>query len=112
MRVCRTARRGIFRFKFALLRCEILRNRLLKALASQGFAKRALRAKSLQTKLRRGKFALRCRFNTVVRRLLLCSTEFAPLRNDKIYGAIWRCGGVCSAAHLFCGPGFAAVDKI
>nr|WP_314218444.1 hypothetical protein [uncultured Campylobacter sp.] len=73
--------------------------------------KRALRARSLQTKLRRGiRFAVQ--FNTAAHRFLLCSTEFAPLRNDKIYGAIWRCGGVCSAAHLFCGQGFTAADKI
>ncbi|WP_298023802.1 hypothetical protein [uncultured Campylobacter sp.] len=54
---------------------------------------------------------MRRRFNTAVRRFLLHSTEFTPLRNDKIYGTIWHCGRVYSAAHLFCGPGFGAADK-
>lgn len=54
---------------------------------------------------------MRCEFDPAARRLLLCSVKFAPLRNDKIYGAIWRCGGVCSAAHLFYGSGFGVADK-
>lgn len=131
MRVCHTARRGIFRFKFSYCDRGILRSRLLKALASQDFVKRAcaqylckpgfgaefaLRRKfnpaARKFLLCSTEFALRCRFNPVVHRFLLCSVKFALLRNDKIYGAIWRRGGVCSAAHLFCGPGFAAADKI
>lgn len=55
---------------------------------------------------------MRCEFDPAARRLLLCSVKFAPLRNDKIYGAIWRCGGVCSAVHLFYGSGFGVADKI
>ena len=50
-------------------------------------------------------FALRRRFNPAARRFLLCSVKFAPLRNGKIYGAIWRRGEICSAARLFCGLG-------
>lgn len=37
MRACRTARRGIFRFKFSYCDRGILRNRPLKALAVQDF---------------------------------------------------------------------------
>ncbi|WP_298758198.1 hypothetical protein [uncultured Campylobacter sp.] len=54
---------------------------------------------------------MRCEFDPAAHRFLLCSTEFTPLRNDKIYGTIWHCGRVYSAAHLFCGPGFGAADK-
>ncbi|WP_297882099.1 hypothetical protein [uncultured Campylobacter sp.] len=72
--------------------------------------KRALLAKSLQTKLRRrirSEFAMRCRFNTAARRFLLCSVKFAPLRNDKIYGAFGVAAG--PALRRIC---FAAADKI
>lgn len=106
MRACRTARRGIFRFKFSYCDRGILLSRLLKALASRGFAKRALRARSLQTKLRRetsSKFALQCRFNTAARRFLLCSTEFVPLRNDKIYGAFSLAAGLAVRRVCFAG---------
>uniref|UniRef100_UPI0026121595 hypothetical protein n=1 Tax=uncultured Campylobacter sp. TaxID=218934 RepID=UPI0026121595 len=57
------------------------------------------------------KFALRRKFNPAARRFLLCSTEFVPLRNDKIYCAIWRRGGAYSAVRLFCGQGSATGDK-
>ena len=87
MRACRTARRGIFRFKFARLRCGILRNRLLKALAAQDFHEDDCGVE----------FALQRKFNPTARRFLLCSVKFAPLRNDKIYGAL------ASRRGLFCG---------
>ncbi len=111
MRACRTARRGIFRFKFSY--CDatrdfyefgykyttafLLRRRILQSeLCAQNLCKPSCDAE----------FALRRRFNPAARRFLLCRVKFAPLRNDKIYGAIWRCGGVCSAVRLFCGAGF------
>ena len=77
MRACRTARRGIFRFKFSYCDRGILLSRLLKALAAQDFHEDGCGAE----------FALRRKFNPSARRFLLCSVKFAPLRNDKIYGA-------------------------
>lgn len=61
-------------------------------------------------------FALQRKFNPAARKFLLCSVKFAPLRNDKIYGAFSLAAG--SALHagfavrLFCGPDFTAGDKI
>ena len=97
MRACRTARRGIFRFKFSY--CDATRDfyefgykyTTTFLLRARNFYEVGFRAKSLQTKLRRrirSKFAMRCEFDPAARRFLLCSTEFVPLRNDKIYGAI------------------------
>ena len=87
------------------MRREILRSRLLKALAARGFHEDGCGVE----------FALRRRFNPAARRLLLCSVKFAPLRNDKIYGAFSLAAG--SALHagfavrLFCGQGSATGDK-
>ncbi|WP_298832700.1 hypothetical protein [uncultured Campylobacter sp.] len=47
---------------------------------------------------------------------MLCSVKFAPLRNDKIYGAFSLAAELALhagfAARLFCGQGSATGDKI
>lgn len=103
MRACRTARRGIFRFKFSYCNRGILRSRLLKALASQDFVKRAC-AQYLCKPGCGAEFALRRKFNPSARKFLFCSVKFAPLRNDKIYGALAsRRGLLCGASVLQAG---------
>ncbi|WP_299189210.1 hypothetical protein [uncultured Campylobacter sp.] len=101
MRVCRTARRGIFRFKFSYCDRGILRSRLLKALAAQDFHEDAAAWNCSAVRIQSGGaqvLALQCK-------------KFAPLRNDKIYGALAsRQGLFCSASVLR--ADFAADDKI
>ncbi len=87
MRVCRTARRGIFRFKFSYYDRGILQSGLLKALAAQDFHEDGCGVE----------FALRRRFNPAARRFLLCSVKFAPLRNDKFTAHL------ASRRSLLCG---------
>uniref|UniRef100_UPI0026136EAC hypothetical protein n=1 Tax=uncultured Campylobacter sp. TaxID=218934 RepID=UPI0026136EAC len=87
------ARRGIFRFKFSYCDRGILLSRLLKALASRDFHENGCGVK----------FALRRKFNPAARRFLLCSTEFAPLRNDKIYGAFSLAAGSILQRVCFAG---------
>ena len=93
MRVCRTARRGIFRFKLRYCDREILRRWLIKALAAQDFYEDGCDAELL------------CGADLIQRRAgsWLCSTEFAPLRNDKIYGAFSLAAG--SALRRVCFAG-------
>lgn len=113
MRACRTARRGIFRFKTYFCGVmEIFDGLWHKCTPSPSscrriiFMKRALHAKSLQTKLRRrirSEFAMRCEFDPAVRRFLLHSTEFAPLQNDKIYGEFSLAAGLAVRCVCFAG---------
>ena len=65
MRACRTARRGIFRFKFSYCDRGILLSRLLKALAAQDFHEDGCGAE----------FALQRKFNPAARKFLLCSVK-------------------------------------
>ena len=92
MRACRTARRGIFRFKLRYCDRGILRSRLLKALAARGFHEDGCGVE----------FALQRKFNPAARRFLLCSVKFAPLRNDKIYGALASRRGLLCMQVLRC----------
>ena len=81
MRVCRTARRGIFRFKLRYCDRGILPSRLLKALASRGFAKRAC-AQYLCKPGCGVEFALQCGFNPIACKF--CSAAWNLSRCETI----------------------------